>query len=107
MHHRVDSGGLGVEGEPEDRQPPVRGPGGNSSPVTGGEVFGEGGEKDVPPLVPGALRLVDQQRRTFGGRLVSVLLQQLGDELPTVPVVVRRSQVPGKVDQSHRPIGGR
>jgi len=39
--------------------------------------------------------------------LVPVLLQELGDEPPPVPVVASRGEVTGEVDQRHRAVRDR
>jgi hypothetical protein len=80
---------------------------GASSVVDGGEMLGEGGEQDIPPLVTAAGRLVDRQRWALVGRFVPILLQELRDEPPPVPIVAGRGEMTSKVGQGHRPVGDR
>lgn len=62
-------------------------------------MLGERGEEHVPPLVAGARRLLGDKRLPVGGAFVPVLLQELREEAPPVPVIVRLSEVSGEIDQ--------
>jgi len=98
MYDCIDSRRSRVEGEPELGEPSVSRPRRNPPTISDGDVLGEGGEEDVPPVVPRAGRLLDQQVRALVNGLVPVLLQELGNQPPAVIGSLTSSQITGEID---------
>jgi hypothetical protein len=84
MDDRVCARGRSVEGEPETPQSPWFAPRWCSPAVSGSEMLGERGQKDVPPLVACAGWLCCQQPMAVIDRFPAVLLKELGDKPPPI-----------------------
>lgn len=82
MHQRIRACGTRVEREPERAKRAPRRPSRRGGISLGGQVFGEGAEEHVSPLVTRPTRLRFQQPEPGRGRLMAILLQELGHQPP-------------------------
>jgi hypothetical protein len=103
MNDRVRAGGRRIEGEPETPQSPSLAPGRCTTAVPGREMLGERSEKDVPPLVAGAGRLIGKKAVAVINRFPAVLLKELGYKTPPLRSA-RGLEQTSQIGEHHRPI---
>jgi len=71
----------------------------------GGEVFGHGGQQDVPPLLADQGRLFPEKAQLSLDRLPAVLLKKLPDVLPPGLLVDVVGHATSELSDGHRVVG--